>query len=66
MEAVEDGVTGFCCEKQSTDSLYTMMKKNIEFPYELNRTMGMAGRKRMEEIFDKRKVVEKTIEKLNQ
>lgn len=66
MEAVEDGVTGFCCEKQSTDSLYTMMKKNIELPYELNRTMGMAGRKRMEEIFDKRKVVEKTIEKLNQ
>lgn len=62
LEAVEDGVSGFLCEKQNADSLYGVMKKFTELPNETRKEMGFAGRKRMEEIFDKRKVVQETIE----
>lgn len=64
LEAVEDSVTGFLCEKQNPESLYKVMKRFVELPYEHRRDMGLAGRKRMEEIFDKKKVVEETIRRL--
>lgn len=37
------------------------MKKFINLSYDERKTMGVSGRKRMEEIFDKKKVVEDTI-----
>lgn len=61
LEAVEDGVTGFLCEKKNPDDLYRVMKQMCELTFERRMAMGLAGRKRMEEIFDKRKVVEETI-----
>lgn len=64
MEAVEDGVTGFLCERQNADSLYKTMKHFCELPLEEREAMGRAGRKRMEAVFDKRKVVEETIANL--
>lgn len=64
LEAVEDVVSGFLCEKQDADSLYEVMKKFADLPYEQRKAMGLAGRKRMEEIFDKRRVVQETIEHL--
>ena len=64
LEAVEDGVSGFLCEKQNSDDLYNVMKKFMSLPYGERKAMGLAGRKRMEDIFDKRKVVAKTISRL--
>ena len=64
MEAVEDGVNGYLCEKQNVDSLYEKMKMMCEISYEEKKAMGVAGRERMEKVFDKRKVVEETIGKL--
>lgn len=64
LEAVEDGVSGFLCEKQAAKDLYRVMKRFSEFSYDQRRDMGLAGRKRMEEIFDKKKVVEVTCEEL--
>lgn len=61
MEAVEDGVSGLLCESKNADSLYQTMKRFAEFPAEQRKAMGVAGRKRMEMIFDKKKVVEETI-----
>lgn len=63
-EAVIEGVSGFLCEKQNTDNLYEVMKKFTRMTYEERKAMGMAGRKHMEEIFDKKKVVKATIEGL--
>lgn len=65
MEAVEDGVTGFLCEKQNADSLYEAMKRFCTLSIEERKTMGLSGRKRMEAVFDKRKVVEETIRHLS-
>ena len=61
LEAVENGVTGFLCKKQNSDSLYQMMNKFCELPYGTRREMGIAGRKHVEEQFDKRLVVEETV-----
>lgn len=65
LEAVEDGVTGFLCEKQNVDSLFETMKRFCGLTKEQRETMGLAGRKRMEAVFDKRKVVEETIRRLS-
>lgn len=64
LEAVEDGVSGYLSEKQNADDLYTVMKKFVELSYEERKAMGLAGRKRMEDIFDKKKVVSKTLSRL--
>ena len=64
LEALEDGVTGFLCEKQNADDLALKMKHFLSFSYEERKTMGLAGRKRMEKYFDKKKVVEETIKRL--
>ena len=61
MESVTDGVSGFLAERKNADDLYRVMKKFAELPYEERKAMGLAGRKHMEEVFDKKKVVADTI-----
>lgn len=61
LEAVEDGKTGYLCEKQNADDLYKKLKKMCELSYEERKAMGIAGRKRMEEVFDKKVVVWESI-----
>lgn len=63
-EAVVDGKTGFLAEKQNTDSLYKVMKMFTQLSYDERKTMGLAGRKHMEYVFDKKKVVKMTISRL--
>lgn len=62
MEAVEDGVSGLLCEKEDVESLYVAMKDFLWLSYEYKKIMGEAGQKRIEEVFDKKKVVRKTLE----
>ena len=64
LEAVEDGVTGFLCEKQNVESLYEVMKRFCGLAVDERKQMGLSARRRMEEIFDKKKVVEDTIANL--
>lgn len=61
MEAVEDGVTGFLCEKQNAESLYQVMKGFCELSQEEKQNLGRHGRERMEMYFDKTVVVKNTI-----
>lgn len=63
-EAVIDGKSGFLCEKQNVDSLYDVMKKFVELSYEERKAMGLSGRKHVEKVFDKKKVVEETIKEI--
>lgn len=60
-EAVIDGVSGFLCERKDVGSLYEAMSKFIKLTYEERKAFGEAGRGHMEDVFDKRKVVERTI-----
>ncbi len=63
-EAVAEGETGFLCVCKDTDSLCDCMRRMILLPREERIKMGIAGRRRMEEIFDKNKVVEATLDRL--
>lgn len=60
-EAVIDGVSGFLCDSKSSKSLYQAMKRMVEIGKTERTTMGLAGRKHMEDVFDKKKVVRETI-----
>ena len=61
LEAVIDGETGFLCNKQDAESLFEAMKRFAALSPEQRRQMGLAGRRHMEEVFDKRMVVDQTI-----
>lgn len=65
-EAVLDGVSGFVCEKKSLDSLYAAMKRMWMLTRGERACMGREGRRYMEQVFDKKRVVEKTISLLFQ
>ena len=64
MEAVIKGESGFLCEPQNTDSLYEAMVRFCEMPQNKREAMGRAGRRHMEEVFDKGKVVAETLERI--
>ncbi len=58
-EAVVEG-SGCLCEPKNADSLYEAMKTMIRLPRNQREQMGQTGRKHMEEVFDKKKVVKET------
>ena len=64
-EAVIDGVSGLLCEPKNADSLYQAMKQMAEMRVEKREQMGLAGRKHMEDVFNKAKVVEETMRHLS-
>lgn len=64
MEAVVEAESGLLCEPKNANSLYDNMKTFIQLPYEKKIAMGIAGRQHMENVFDKKKVVEETLKGL--
>ena len=60
-EAVIENETGFLCQPKDAESLYEAMKRFLALSTEQRVAMGQAGRRHMENTFDKRKVVEETL-----
>ncbi len=60
-EAVTEG-SGLLCEPKNAESLYEAMKKMIQA--DNRKEMGKVGRKHMEDVFDKKKVVAETMKHL--
>lgn len=65
LEAVEEGITGFLCERKNAEDLYRVMKSFSALSHEDKKQMGLFGRARMEILFDKRLIVQKTVLELN-
>ena len=65
LEAVEEGVSGFLCERKNAEDLYQAMKRFLSLTYGQRAAMGLAGRRRMESLFDKKTVVKQTLMRLN-
>lgn len=63
-EAVNPGVSGILVKVKDTDSLQDAMETFLEKTYIDRALMGEAGRRRIEQIFDKRQVVKETINAL--
>ena len=65
MEAVNENVNGFLCEKQNIDDLVDKIKRFIHLTIEEKKTMGWAARAHVEVFFDKKIVVQDTITALS-
>jgi galacturonosyltransferase len=59
-EAVIDGQSGILCRVRDPESLYDAMSHFLQLSAAEKEAMGVAGRRHMEEIFDKRRVVAET------
>lgn len=66
MEAVDPGVSGLLCRPKDAAHLARVMGIFANLPYAQKAAMGREGRRRMEEIFDKKKVVEATVKRLRE
>lgn len=64
MEAVKKNVSGLLCEPKNADSLYEAMKQFLAMSRAEWEAMGFAGRRHMEEVFDKKIVVAETMKGL--
>lgn len=60
-EAVQDGVTGFLCEKKNANDVMFCMEQFLNMTQQQRENMGKAGRKKVVTEFEKSMVVEKTI-----
>ena len=63
-ETVEDAVTGYLVESQDATTLTTAILDFLALSYEQKAEMGMAGRKRMEEKFDRNIIVMAYVEEI--
>ena len=64
-ESVVNGETGYLCKAKDKESLYEKMNQFIQLPYEKKEMMGKSGRAKMEKEFDKKIVVQETINRID-
>lgn len=64
LEAVEEGRNGYLAEAKNAESLLEQMEKFLALVYEERKGMGQASREVVQEKFDKKKVVGKTIREI--
>lgn len=64
IETFEPGVSGIPFKARDPEDLVRAIKEFIALPYETKVQMGLAGRKRMEELFDRQIVVDKYMEEI--
>lgn len=63
-EVVEDGVSGFLCPAQDTQALLEAMRRFAAEPFARQTERGQAGRRLVEQRFDKQLVVANTLDGL--
>ena len=63
-EAVVEGVNGWTCKVKDSGALYEKMRDFVEMDFDEKVKMGREGRRYMEEIFGKDKVVKETVEEM--
>lgn len=56
-DVIEDGITGYLFNAGDTDGLCLTVEKFLNLSYEEKNAMGAAGRKRIEDIFDRNIVI---------
>lgn len=64
-ETVEDAVTGYLVPQQNADALAEAMRTFLSLSYERKVEMGLEGRRRMEEKFDRNLIVAAYMEEID-
>jgi glycosyltransferase involved in cell wall biosynthesis len=65
IETFEDGLTGFGFKVRNLENLTTAIHKFINLTHEQKRAMGMAGRKKIENEFDRNIVINAYLNEIN-
>jgi len=63
-EVVEHGVNGYLCKARDANDLAEKMKDMIKLSMDERREMGLRGRKKMEENFNEKSVVQKIVNRI--
>ncbi len=64
-EVVEDGVNGYMIKQKDTESLISAVEKFLSLSFEERKQMGIEGRRKVEEEFDRQIVVESYMERID-
>ena len=65
-EVIEDGVNGFICKQKDSDDLIMKIEKFLQLTWEEKRQMGLAGRTKVEQEFDRNIVVNAYLQKIKE
>ncbi|WP_366161306.1 glycosyltransferase family 4 protein [Bacillus infantis] len=65
VETYDDGLSGFGFEAMNVDSLVDAIMKFVNLPYDEKREMGIAGRRKMENQFDRNIVINAYLKEIN-
>ncbi len=63
-EVIDNGINGFVVKQNDTEDLVRQIEKFISLAYDEKKTMGLAGRLKVEKEFDRQIVVNKYLEEL--
>lgn len=63
-EVVDDGVNGYICNQNDTKDLIKQIEKFLALSWEERKTMGLAGRSKVQKEFDRQIVITKYIREL--
>jgi glycosyltransferase involved in cell wall biosynthesis len=63
-EVVEHGVNGYLCKARDADDLAQKMRDMVKLSIDERREMGQRGRKKIEENFDEKIVVQKIVNRI--
>ena len=64
-ETFDDGISGLACEVKSADSLYAQILRFLSLSHAEREAMGMAGRRKMEQEFDRNIVIDAYLDEIN-
>ncbi len=64
-ETFDEGISGYGFEAKSSDAIVDAINKFLKLPYEKKRQMGLAGRRKMEQEYGRKIVINAYIEQIN-
>ena len=63
-EVIDDGINGYICKQKDSQDLIKQVEKFLGLSWEEKKAMGVAGRVKVEQEFDRQIVVEKYVKEL--
>ncbi len=64
-EIVDDGISGYLCEPKNSNDLVKKIELFIKLDYTAKRNMGIAARRKVEKLYDRKFVISSYIEEIN-
>lgn len=64
-ELIDDGINGFVCKEKDSQDLIEKIEKFLSLSREERMKMGVAGRKKVEQEFDRNIVIDKYVQEIN-